>query len=204
MVGERSTYAVARAASELDSDLPYVSSSAAWSKLIHNYDWPGAERTFRRALEIEPDNASVLHWLSHTLSWRGQTEEALRVARFAVEVEPDSQLMAMNLAYILVDARQYDEALMVAKGVLAVDPGYMGARRNLFLHELRSGQYADGANSFVRYTTMIGGEPAAAREVAQLLVAYAESGTVSHLSDDLISRRSVGQRGPGPGDGPDG
>ena len=191
MVGERSTYAVARAL-EIDSDLPYVSSSAAWSKLIHNYDWPGAERTFRRALEIEPDNASVLHWLSHTLSWRGQTEEAVKMARYAVEVEPDSQLMAMNLAYILVDARQYDEALLVAKNVLTVDPGYMGARRNLFLHELRSGQYTDGATSFVRYTTMVGGEAAAARDIAKLLVAYAESGTVSNLSDDLIKRALLG------------
>jgi len=191
MVSERSTYAVARAL-ELDADLPYVSSSAAWSKLIHNYDWQGAEDTFRRALEIEPDNASVLHWLSHTLSWRGQAEEALRMARRAVAVEPDSKLMTMNLAYILVDARQYDEAIDVATRLLADNPGYLGARRNVFLHELRSGDYAAGTTSFVRYNTMIGGEAEAAREVADMLVAYNESGAVGHLSDDLIRRTLLG------------
>jgi Flp pilus assembly protein TadD len=53
----------------------------------------------------------VLHWLSHTLSWQSQHEEALKHARRAAEIEANSQLMLMNLAYILVDARQYDEAL---------------------------------------------------------------------------------------------
>jgi len=191
MVSERSTYAVARAL-ELDADLAYVSSSAAWSKLIHHYDWQGAEDNFRRALEIEPDNASVLHWLSHTLSWRGRTEEALRMARRAVAVEPDSKLMTMNLAYILVDARQYDEAIDVATRLLADNPGYLGARRNVFLHELRSGDYAAGTASFVRYNTMIGGEAEAAREVADMLVAYNESGTVGHLGNDLIRRSLLG------------
>lgn len=191
MVGERSTYAVARAL-ELDSSLPYVSSSAAWSKLIHNYDWPGAVDTFRRALKIEPDNTNVLHWLSHTVSWRGQYEEAVKLARYAVEVEPESKLMAMNLAYILVDARKYDEALQVAKQVLTINPGYLGARRNLFLHELRSGNYAAGAASFVNYTTIIGGEAEAARQIADLLVAYAEHGEVGQLSDDLIGRALLG------------
>lgn len=191
MVSERSTYAVARAL-ELDADLPYVSSSAAWSKLIHNYDWQGAEDTFRRALEIEPDNASVLHWLSHTLSWRGRTEEALRMARRAVTVEPDSKLMTMNLAYILVDARQYDEAIDVATRLLADNPGYLGARRNVFLHELRSGDYAAGTASFVRYITMIGGEAGAAREIADMLVAFNESGTIGRLGNDVIRRALLG------------
>ena len=39
---------------------------------------------------------------------------------------------------------------------------------------------------------MIGGEPAAAREIAGLLIAYAENGVVSQLSDDLIGRTLLG------------
>ncbi|NIL93999.1 MAG: hypothetical protein GTO71_06055 [Woeseiaceae bacterium] len=191
MVREQSTYAVARAL-ELDADLPYVSSSAAWSKLIHYYDWQGAEDTFRRALEIEPDNTSVLHWLSHTLSWRGKADEAVQVARYAVEVEPDSKLMTMNLAYILVDARQYGMAIDIAKSLLVSYPGYLGARRNLFLHQLRSGQYAAGADTFVSYTTTIGGDAAAAQEIADMLIAYARSGVTGHLSNDLIERSLIG------------
>jgi len=191
MVGERSTYAVARAL-ELDPDLPYVSSTVAWSKLIHDYDWRGAEDTFRRALEIEADNTSVLHWLSHTLSWQGQQDEALEVARLSVAIEPFSKLMNMNLAYILIDAGQYDEALNVAKELRRREPGFSALQRNLYLHELRSGRVEDGARSFENYNTAIGGDPVAAGAIANMFIAYAESEEAGRITDELIAAALLG------------
>ena len=108
----RSDEAIARAMA-IDADLPFVSSTVAWSKLIRDYDWAGAENTFKNALLIQEDNTNVLHWLSHTLSWQGRHEEAVETAWRAVEIEPDSQLMLMNLAYILVDTQLYVEALAI-------------------------------------------------------------------------------------------
>jgi len=191
MVGERSTFAVARAL-ELDPDLPYVSSSAAWSKLIHDYDWRGAEDTFRRALEIEADNTSVLHWLSHTLSWQGHTDEALEVARLSVAIEPFSRLMNMNLAYILIDAGQYDEALDIAKEIRLRDPSYSALQRNLYLHELRSDRIEDGAQSFEYYTTATGGDPDAAHAIASMFITYADSGEVGQITEELIADALLG------------
>jgi TolB-like protein len=191
VVGKRSMEAVARAL-ELDPDLPYVSSSAAWSRLIHDYDWRGAENTFRRALEIEPDNTNVLHWLSHTLSWQGRHDEAVQVARLAVAVEPFSKLMTMNLAYILVDAGQFDEALDIAENMRIRDPEYSAMRRNHFLHELRAGRVNDGVESFVEYTGLIGGDTEAARSISEMMIAFAESGQVGTVSDDLITRTRLG------------
>ena len=191
MVVERSTFAVARAL-ELDPDLPYVSSSAAWSKLIHDYDWRGAEEAFRGALEVEADNTSVLHWLSHTLSWQGRQDEALEVARLAVAIEPFSRLMNMNFAYILIDAGQYDEALDIAKELRLREPGYAALRRNLYLHELRSGRIGDGAESFEYYTTATGGDPDAARAIARMFIDYAGSGEVGQITDELIAGALLG------------
>ena len=187
----RSDEAVARAMA-IDADLPFVSSTVAWSKLIRNYDWAGAEKTFRKALLIQEDNTNVLHWLSHTVSWQGRHEEALKHARRAAEIEPDSQLMLMNLAYILVDALQYDEALAIASRAGSLDPGYTALRRNLYLHELRAGHTEDGAASFVTYTTIAGGDPVAAREIGDMMIAYANDGTIGNLSADLISRSLLG------------
>jgi TolB-like protein/Tfp pilus assembly protein PilF len=191
MIGERSTYAIARAL-ELDPDMPYVSSTVAWSKLIHDYDWRGAEDTFRRALEIEAHNTSVLHWLSHTLSWQGQHDEALEVARLSVAIEPFSRLMNMNLAYILIDAGQYDEALSIANELRQRQPGFAAVRRNLYLHELRSGRIQDGARSFENYTTATGGDPAAAGAIANMFIAYAESGEVGRITDELVAAALLG------------
>ena len=187
----RSDEAVARAMA-IDPGLPFVISSVAWSKLIRDYDWAGAEDTFKRALLIQQDNTNVLHWLSHTLSWQGGHEEALMHARRAVEIEPRSQLMLMNLAYILVDARQYDEALAIARKAGELDPGYTAMRRNLFLHELRARRVDDGAASFVTYTTVIGGDPEAARAIGDMMVAYARDGEVGNVTADLVSRSLIG------------
>lgn len=187
----RSDEAIARAMA-IDADLPFVSSTIAWSELIRDYDWAGAKKTFRNALLVQEDNTNVLHWLSHTVSWQGHHEEALKHARRAVEIEPDSQLMLMNLAYILVDAQQYEEALAIAARIAEQDPGYTGVRRNLFLHELRAGQVEDGAASFVSYTTIIGGDPVAARQIGDMMIAYANDGTVGKVSADLISRALLG------------
>jgi len=191
MVGERSTYAVARAL-ELDPDMPYVSSSVAWSKLIHDYDWRGAEDTFRHALEIEAHNTSVLHWLSHTLSWQGHHEEALEVARLSVAIEPFSKLMNMNLAYILIDARLYDEALSIAQGLRRREPGFSALQRNLYLHELRSGRIEDGAQSFKNFNAATGGDPDAARAIANMFIAYTKSGEVGRITDELIAAALLG------------
>lgn len=187
----RSDEAVARAMA-IDPNLPFVMSSVAWSKLIRDYDWRGAEETFRQALLIQEDNTNVLHWLSHTLSWQGRHDEALAIARRAVEVDPDSNLMRMNLAYILVDARHYDDALHIAQGLVEEDPGYTGQRRNLFLHELRAGKPEQGAASFVTFTSIIGGDPVAAREIGDMMIAYARDGTAGNVTDDLISRSLLG------------
>ena len=187
----RSDEAVARAMA-IDADLPFVSSTVAWSQLIRDYDWAGAEETFRNALSTQEDNTNVLHWLSHTLSFQGYHEEALKLARRAVEIEPNSQLMLMNLAYILVDARQYDEALAIAERARNLDPGYTALRRNLYLHELRAGHIADGAASFVTYTTITGGDPVAAREIGDMMIAYARDGSVGTVSEDQIKRSLLG------------
>ena len=190
-IRERSEFAVARAL-ELQPDLPYVSSSAAWAKLIHDYDWDGAENTFRRALEIEPDNTNVLHWLSHTLSWQGRHDEAVTVARRAFEIEPDSNLMTSNLAYILVDAREFDESRQIWAIVRARAPTYVAMRRQIYLNELRADEAEVAATAFSKYTVSIGGDEDAAREVGEMFIAYDRSGEVGRLNDALIARTLLG------------
>ena len=101
-------------------------------------------------------------------------------------------MMRTNLAYILVDAGQFEEALRIAQGLLEEDPQYTVQRRNYFLHELRAGHAANAADTFVAYTATIGGDTAAAREIGDMFVDYAERGQPGRLSEDLITRSLLG------------
>lgn len=177
---------------ELDPSLPEVRSSEAWYQLTRNYDWTGAEKIFQASLASFPDNVNLLHWMSHTLSWQGRQEQGLALARRAVAVEPDSRLMRTNLAYILTDLGDFELALEVAHRVVVRHPEYLGQRRNLYLHELRAGEVKHGAESFVAYTSIVGGDRTAARTIADMFVAYASDGIVGKVTDELIAGTLLG------------
>jgi TolB-like protein/Tfp pilus assembly protein PilF len=191
MVTRRSREAMLRAL-ELDPSLPEVRNTEAWFQLTRNYDWAGAEAIFTDALDAFPDNANLLHWMSHTLSWQGRQAEGLVLAKHAVEVEPESHLMRMNLAYILTDAGQFDAAQKIGREVRDRFPKYLGQRRNLYLHELRAGAVVEGADSFVTYTTIIGGDPAVARTIGDMFIVYARDGTVGDISEEMIELAHLG------------
>jgi TolB-like protein len=191
MVIRKSDSAVENAL-KLDPDLPEVITSLAWNRLIHEYDWKGAEETFSRALEIQSNNTNALHWISHTLSWQGRHEEALEYARRAVSVDPLSLLMQMNLVYIMVDSGQYDAALELGEQLKDREPGYDALRRNLWLHELRAGRPESAARGFSSWAAITNADLEAAEEVGQMFISYARNGTVGDLSQDLISRLKLG------------
>jgi TolB-like protein/Tfp pilus assembly protein PilF len=191
MVTHRSRAAMLRAL-ELDPTLPEVRSTEAWFQLTRNYDWAGAEAIFAESLEAFPDHTSLLHWMSHTLSWQGRQAEGLALAKRAVEIEPDSHLLRGNLAYILTDTGQFDAAQEVARQVRDEFPEYLGQRRNLYLHELRAGSVSLGADSFVTYTTIIGGNPEVARTIANMFIAYANDGSVGIISNEMFELAHIG------------
>ncbi len=190
-ISRKSDSAVARALA-LDPDLPEVITSEAWNRLIHDYDWQGAEASFNRALEIQPNNSNPLHWLSHTLSWQGRHDEALEYARRAVSVDPHSSLMHMNLVYIMVDAGQYDAALALGKELQEREPEYYALRRNLWLHELRARRTEDAARTFRSWAVITKADVAAAEKVGQMFIDYNRLGLVGDLSPELIEQLNLG------------
>jgi TolB-like protein/Tfp pilus assembly protein PilF len=191
-VGQERSEAAAKRALALDPELPEALSSVGWNRLIHYYDWEGAEARLRRALEVQSNNSGALHWLSHVLSWQGRHEEALRLARRATEVDPLSRLMGMNLSYILVDAGRFDEAIEVADAVLQGSPDFPELHGNLWLSYLRAGRPEDAARSLRVWAAATGRDVEAAAEVGRAFVRHRETGERQELPQDLIDRLEFG------------
>jgi len=187
----KSEAATAKAIS-LDPDLPEVLSSMGWNRLIHDYDWAGAEQMLRRALEIQPNHSGALHWLSHVLSWQGKHEEALAVARKAVAVDPLSRLMKMNLAYIMVDAGDFGRGIPLARTTIERNPNFVSQMRNRTLHELRAGDIESGAMGLEAWAAAEGRDVAAARAIGKLFVRHQQSGEPQEISDELVTRLELG------------
>jgi TolB-like protein len=180
--------AAANRALALDPDLPEALSSMGWNRLIHYYDWKGAEALLRRALEVQSNNTNALHWLSHVLSWQGEHEEAIRWATRALEVDPLSRLMRMNLSYILMDSGDFDRAIEIGNDAVARHPDYPEQHGNLWLTYLRAGRPEEGADALQRWAAGTGRDVQAAREVGELCVHYRRTGKPQKLPTELADR----------------
>lgn len=136
--------AAANRAIALDPGSPNAAAVLGWHRLLHTYDWNGAERSFQDALAVDASNVNALHWYSHLLSWQGEHDQAIDVARRAVDADPLSTLMATNLSYILADARQWDESFEVGAATIENDP-YSALMANLWIAKIRARRAVDAA-----------------------------------------------------------
>jgi len=102
--------AYARKALELDESVPSAHASLAWTLFVYDWDWEGAEREFRRAIELNPRYASAHQWYAFLLASRGEHDAALNEGLTALELEPGSVSARRGVAWLSYYARRYDLA----------------------------------------------------------------------------------------------
>ncbi|HEV2736860.1 MAG TPA: tetratricopeptide repeat protein, partial [Longimicrobiaceae bacterium] len=115
----------------LRPDLAEAHTALANVLLNHGWDWDGAARAFRHALQLNPGYAPAYHWYSLYLGAVGRHAEALDAVRRARELDPMSLVMGTALARQLYFARDLGGAAREYRAVLAQDPGFLPARLGL-------------------------------------------------------------------------
>ncbi len=87
--------------------------------------WPEAEADFRAALELNPDNPSVLNYLGYSMVDRGITEnydEALGMIETAVAERPDSGAIVDSLAWVYYKLGRYQDAVGPMERAAELEP----------------------------------------------------------------------------------
>jgi TolB-like protein/DNA-binding winged helix-turn-helix (wHTH) protein/Tfp pilus assembly protein PilF len=121
----------ARAAALKALELDESSSEAhtALALVVQNYDWDWqtAEKEFRRAIELNPNDATAHHWYAEHLMWRGRFDEALEQSERASQLDPLSLIIAADNGAILYFSRRYDAAIEKWRSVEDMDPDFLRA-----------------------------------------------------------------------------
>jgi len=112
---------------QIDPNLAEAHTTLAWIKLWYEWDWGGAEREFRRALELNPNNSAAHREYSHYLQLRKRFDEAIAENNRAIELAPLDILPSIHLAWLYVDARDGPKAVAQSQHVLEMDPSFTGA-----------------------------------------------------------------------------
>ena len=95
---------------ELDPSLAEAHTSLATVKYRYDWNWKGAEESFRKALELNPGYITAHHWYGVFLVLTGRFQEGLAAVRKAAELDPPI-VIQWTLGYIYYYAREYDNAL---------------------------------------------------------------------------------------------
>jgi serine/threonine-protein kinase len=109
---------------ELDEGSPEAHTSMAAALLWVDWDWAGAERHLRRAVELGPSYANAYLLYGVLLAAEGRDGEALARLRQARALDPFSRVVNYALAEGLYLGRHYDEAVAQARRAAEADSGF--------------------------------------------------------------------------------
>ena len=130
----------------IDNALSEAHASLAYVTFFYDWDWPAAEREFKQAIDLKPNNADAHHWYSHFLMARGRIEESLTESKRALELNPFDILMHIHLAWHYLSARQYDQAFDQLQKNMEMDQNYKVSWLGLILEQ--KGRYAEAIAEF--------------------------------------------------------
>lgn len=105
-----------------DDHLPEGHAALASAKLHYDWDFAGAEQEFRRAIELNPNNADIRHGYAHYLMAMGRMDESAAEGRRAVELDPVNDGLTDCLCWHSYAARKYESSIQLALEVLKRQP----------------------------------------------------------------------------------
>jgi TolB-like protein/DNA-binding winged helix-turn-helix (wHTH) protein/Tfp pilus assembly protein PilF len=116
--------ATAERALALDRNLGEAYVPLARVKVQYDWDWAGAERDFRQALQLNPGYATAHQKYGQYLAAMGRFDEAFAELKRAQELDPVSLHVQANLGRVYRWSRQYDKALEQLHAAFAMDSNY--------------------------------------------------------------------------------
>jgi len=146
---ERAREAVARALA-LEPDLAEAHAAMCWVQMNHDWDWRGAEASYRRALELAPGNAVMLRQAGVLALYLGRLDEAIGFYRRAVEQDPLSANAYHNLGNALHATGRLGEAEAAYRKALELSPQIATTRATIALNLLAQGRGEEALTEVLR------------------------------------------------------
>jgi TolB-like protein/DNA-binding winged helix-turn-helix (wHTH) protein/Tfp pilus assembly protein PilF len=135
-------------AAELDDTLAEAHGSLALIKSSYDWDWSGADKDIRRAIELNPSYADAHRLRAEALWQTGRLNEAIAESKRTLELDPLSldNNDALGVEFFL--ARQFDQAIEQEGKVLELDPNFIDAYYFRGVSYVKKSMYKEGMAEF--------------------------------------------------------
>jgi eukaryotic-like serine/threonine-protein kinase len=184
--------AAALKALEIDETLAEPHVSLAHVKCFYDRDLAGAEREYKRAIELNPNYSVAHHWYAIYLTIVGRQREALAEVRRAQDLDPLSLSINAWLGRILALAGQPDQAVEQLRKTIELDPNFILAHLRLGQLYEEKGMYDEATSEFMQVLKLSAGKPLA---VSALAHAYALAGKREEALKNLDELLQMSKRG---------
>jgi len=166
-------HAAALKALELDESLAEAHSSLGSYRWEYEWDKSGAEKEFRRAIELNPSYATAHAWYAEELAALGRGDQALAEMERAREVDPLSLPVSVVAGWILYVERDNDQAIDQFQRTLELDSNFAIAHLYLGRAYVQKGNLEQAIVEAQTATRLSGSHPF---YMAWLGYAYARAG----------------------------
>jgi serine/threonine protein kinase/tetratricopeptide (TPR) repeat protein len=117
--------AAARKALELDSTLARPHASLGSNEMDYDWDFAGGEAEYKKAFELDPNDATAHQWYAHDIGFiGGREQEALAEVNRAHQLDPLLPSISFEVGEVHMRARRFDEAIAVCKKLANDDPTF--------------------------------------------------------------------------------
>jgi serine/threonine-protein kinase len=192
----RESYPKARAAAQralaLDDTLAEAYTTRGYVQFIYDWDWAGAEASFKKALELKPGYATGHHWYADYLISVGRFDEALAEMKRAQELDPLSLIIQTELGMVHLVSRRYDLAIEQLRATLAMDPNFGIAHQLLGWVYTAKSMYPEAIREWQTAVKLLGEDPFVISSLGQVYGRAGRRAEAQKILDQLMERSKRG------------
>jgi TolB-like protein/Tfp pilus assembly protein PilF len=175
---------------DIDNTLAEAHASLAMIMHIYDWNWEGAEREFKRAIELNPGYTTARIWHSLLLTVRGRLDEARRETEKAVELDPFSSVANRDYAMGLLNFGKYNRAIEILRKSVELDPHLGWIRLSLGQAYWFKGMYEEALAECRKASDISGHRDTQAEAVIGAAYAFmGKQDEARKILDELLKRR---------------
>jgi TolB-like protein/Tfp pilus assembly protein PilF len=177
--------AAAVKAIELDDTLAEAHTSLAFVMMNYDWDWAGAGKEFKRAIELNSNYDVAHHWYSHYLTALGRTQESLVESKRALELDQLGLNINVHLGWHYLYGRQYDLAIEQFRKTLEMDPNYGLTHWYLGLSYEQKAMYPEAAAELGKAKELLKGNMILHGDLGHLYAVSGKRNEAQKILDEL-------------------
>jgi DNA-binding winged helix-turn-helix (wHTH) protein len=150
---------------------------------LSDWNWVGAERSLKRALELNPSHTEAYLLYGRLLEALGRLEEGLEMKLKALERDPLLPAVHLQVSLSYWNQRRYGDAIEWANKTLELDPDHLLAREHLAAAYWKMGDFERQMAESARHAEAYGVSPEVLAPVKEAYARGGRAGVVRYVLD---------------------